>query len=129
VLQPNEWSLESAEERARAHPETYELPSHDVRTSLVPGDGGQLLFVLVDEDDGGVVEQVERMWVVVDHATEDRYAGILDSTPLSARAAVERGSVVDFGPEHVSDVTVGEPGVAYLAQLRAHFDGTNAEPA
>jgi hypothetical protein len=101
------WELRSAEESHRRNPESFWIPPLDVRQNLRRGQAARLIFDIELDEDGKVVVQGERMWVVVSEKVGDTYIGILDNKP----ASFERGdsvylcfgAEVPFRAEHVID--------------------------
>lgn len=92
------WTLVSAEERNLQNPETFEIPSLDLRASLSPGSAVKLLFEIETYVDGALSDRgVDRMWVIVTTDLNGGYQGFLDSTPGSAEGlALDRGDLVYF---------------------------------
>lgn len=87
------YSLTNVEERARAHPQTFEIPLEIDRRTLKPGDWAKLIF-----------NDAERMWVMVDKQYENGgYRGLLRSDPLCV-SNLRRGDVVMFQPHHVAGI-------------------------
>lgn len=110
------WQLRSAEQSHREHPDTFWIPPLEQRQSLKRGQAARLIFdIEVQDADGAVALQGERMWVIVAERVGDGYIGILDNQPASIEAS-ERvylcfGAEVPFLPEHVVDI--GDPPVEY----------------
>jgi hypothetical protein len=90
--------LGDAEEKHAASPRTFFIPQRAERESLARGDLARLLFELVDPGDGDPA--AERMWVEVVETRGGRYVGVLTNAP-AAITTIERGGLVEFGPEHV----------------------------
>ena len=125
TIEEDGWRLHSAEERHAAHPDTFEIPSLEARTSLLPGDGVKLLFDIESRKDGRIFDRgVDRMWVIVRMRSEGRYVGILDSEPGKAEGLLlHAGDEIMFGPEHVAEI--GRPSCDYL--IEKYGDGFFAE--
>jgi hypothetical protein len=111
------WQLRSAEESHRQHPDTFWIPPLEQRQSLQRGQSARLVFEIEgEEEDGTVVVQGERMWVIVAEKIGDTYIGILDNQP----ACLERcddvylrfGAEVPFRAENVIDI--GQPRPEYV---------------
>ena len=107
------YTLVDVEERQQKYSETFWIPSKEDRENLQPGDHAKLIF------DNGI--QPERMWVLIDTATEKRYIGWLDNNPIVAD--LEHGDVVEFEAKHVVEIEkageskiVGadEPNIGYV---------------
>ena len=100
------WTLVSVEGRYADHPDTFEIPSQDERSSLLPGDGAKLLFDIETRENGRVIDRgVDRMWVIVRSRREGRYLGVLDSDPGTGDGLVlHAGDEIVFGPEHVAAI-------------------------
>ena len=100
------WRLVSVEGRYADHPDTFQIPSHDQRSCLLPGDGAKLLFDIETSENGRVIDRgVDRMWVIVRLRREGRYLGVLDSDPGTADGLVlHAGDEIVFGPEHVAAI-------------------------
>lgn len=119
-LQRDGWDLRSAEEAHREHPDTFWIPSLEVRRNLRRGHGAKLLFrIAASHDEGGVELAAERMWVVVSERVGESYLGRLVNEPES-RSGIRRsdlriGDEVAFGPQHIADVD--EPPEAYVKRL------------
>lgn len=92
------WTLESAEARAKAAPDTFLIPCLEVRERLVPGDLAKLIFVQHIPPAG------ERMWVRVDKTTGNgEYSGTLLNQPVTMEFP-KVGHEVFFSAKHVADV-------------------------
>ena len=100
------WELESAEERAAAFPDRFHIPSRDERDHLRVGDRVKLLFLFQNEENGEPILDCERMWVRVTNASQQAYAGVLESSPVTSEL-VEAGASIQFGPEHVATIAIG----------------------
>jgi hypothetical protein len=105
------WMLESGEARHANAPETFWTPDRADRSDLHFGHGAKLIFAIqVEEDDGSVVIETERMWVVVTGVLEGGYVGLLDNEPACINPDGDhylvRGAEIPFRPEHVIDVDV-----------------------
>ena len=80
------WALESAEERAAAHPESFEPPTRAVREALKVGNAAKVLAWFTDHG----APACERVWVVVASRDSTTYTGRLDSQPCSSAATLSR---------------------------------------
>jgi hypothetical protein len=99
------WELEDAEERHRAHPESFEIPSAEERASLAPGTLVKLLFLFLNEEDGKPIIDCERMWVRITERRNGGYAGQLENMPATSDVLAP-GAIVEFGPQHIATVTI-----------------------
>jgi hypothetical protein len=90
------YSLEDGEEYNRRNPDTFPIPQDEARKNLQPGEIVKLMFAIR----AGGVEQVERMWVVVQRHEGDEYVGELDNQPTSTDL-MRPGLTVRFRPRHI----------------------------
>jgi hypothetical protein len=90
--------------------------------------GVRLLLWFIDEDGPDhLVPQCERMWALVEAREGDAIRGRLASPPLSARAALEMGELIQFRPTDAIDVLDPEDDWhEHRSFLRAIFDGDDA---
>jgi hypothetical protein len=104
----------SAEARHAASPDTFELPSAEVRNGLRKGDAASLLFDIESREP-------QRMWVVVTDFEDERYVGLLISDPGALEGInLMLGKELAFGAEHIC--RVDRPPEAFLtAQFGAGF--------
>jgi hypothetical protein len=116
TIEENGWELVSAEERAAAAPDTFQIPPRAIRESLSPGDAAKLLFDIETREDGRVVDRgVDRMWVIVKAKTDEGYIGALDNNPGAAEnLQLHERDLVVFGPEHVAGI--GRPPHDYIVE-------------
>lgn len=110
------WELSSGEALHAAHPETFHIPSIAARKNLKQGQAARLIFEIESEGENGeVMLQGERMWVIVAERNGDYYIGILDNQPASFEPSETTylcfGAEIAFLPEHVIDI--GEPPEEY----------------
>lgn len=85
------FTLINAEDRLAENPETFWIPWRAEREGLAPGAVVKLMFQFP--------EHVERAWVqITERQANGRYHGVLAN---ELAAGVERGTPVEFGPEHV----------------------------
>lgn len=103
------WELEDAEELHRQHPGTFEIPPLNWRQSLKHGDAAKLIFLIeLEQEDGKIIVQGERIFVIVSERVGDAYVGILDGQPVSLERSdsiyLRFGAEVPFRPEHVIDI-------------------------
>jgi hypothetical protein len=116
TIEENGWVLVSAEERAAAAPNTFQIPPRATLESLSPGDGAKLLFDIETREGGRIVDRgVDRMWVTVKARTEDGYIGVLDNDPGAAEnLTLHERDIVVFRPEHVA--YIGRPPRDYIVE-------------
>jgi uncharacterized protein YegJ (DUF2314 family) len=99
------YSLASAEQRAKEHPKSFQIPPARVRLALQAGYMVKLIFTQKKPPAG------ERMWVEVTGMERDaagvRYVGILKNRP-STIFGVKFGDKVEFSPEHIAGVDIAE---------------------
>jgi hypothetical protein len=95
------YDLVDAEERARQHPTTFEIPSVEARRAVRPGDFCKLGFV-------SAAGRTERMWVKVTNAGDaNAYVGTLDNDPLAI--PLRCGELVAFEARHILNILRGQP--------------------
>jgi len=99
------WGLESAEERHRAEPEKFQIPSFAERNGVEVGSRVKLLVLLLGRDDSGPFIQCERLWVTVEEASAPGYIGRLESLPVTSDV-LQPGAMIAFGPHHIAAVLV-----------------------
>ena len=108
------WALESGEARHAAAPKSFWIPDRQHRESLRPGLGAKLIFsIQVEEDNGSISIETERMWVVVSEVVDDGYVGLLDNQPScldpDGEQYLVQGAEIPFRPEHVINTDVIPP--------------------
>ncbi len=91
--------LVDVEPIAKEHPQTFHIPSREMRERLRAGELVKLHFESTETG------QVERMWVAIRSVESDAYHGVLDSDPKTDMNIVA-GAPVSFLPHHVSSVWV-----------------------
>jgi len=90
--------LVDAEERARRHPTTFEMPPLVERQSLKPGDYAKLIFAAEPTRSGR--PDGERMWVKVTTRIGAGYRGVLENTPV-LEVGCMHGDAVYFFDRHI----------------------------
>jgi hypothetical protein len=108
-LERDFWQLRSGEESQRKHPDTFWIPPLEQRQNLLRGQAVRLIFEIEgEEEDGTVIVQGERMWVVVAEKVGETYIGILDNQPVclerSDSVYLRFGAEIPFQAEHVIDI-------------------------
>ena len=102
------WELRSGEAGHAANPDSFLIPPLEIRRNLQRGQAARLMFDIESEnDDGQIIVQGERMWVIVSEKHEDFYVGILDNPPASFEPSDSAylcfGAEIPFLAEHVID--------------------------
>lgn len=98
------YSFVNAVQMHKLHPDTFEIPTEEVRFNLQPGDHVKLIFKPRWKD--GVTE---RMWVRVFRRLNDKgvYEGALANEPMyDLKRVIQFEDVVFFRPDHVADIEV-----------------------
>jgi hypothetical protein len=91
------YTLGNAEEKNKAHPTTFFIPSWELRDGVTVGTLVKLLFE-------GVDGRSERMWVkVTEVLSGPQFKGVLDNDALSPHLP-KCGSVIEFGPENILSI-------------------------
>lgn len=102
-------ALRSGEQAHTEHPYTFWIPPLEERKNLRIGQAARLIFDIDLEDEEGNIEiQGERMWVIFAEKHQNFYISILDNSPgsfeLSPDAYLCFGAEVPFLPEHIIDI-------------------------
>jgi hypothetical protein len=110
----DDWQLRSGEESHRQHPGTFWIPPLEQRENLKRGQAVRLIFEIEgEEEDGSLLVQGERMWVIVAEKVGDTYIGILDNQPSCLERSdgvyLRFGAEVPFRAEHVIDIKQPPP--------------------
>lgn len=104
LLEDDGWMIDDGEVAHAATPETFYIPALEQRQSLGVGDYAKLRFYIrVEDDDGGIEDCGERMWVKVVGRLDGWYRGELANQP-DATAEIQPGFEVWFQPRHVIDI-------------------------
>ena len=100
------WQLRDGEQMHREHPATFWIPDEAQRRNLRPGQAAKLIFdIEAYDEDGSVIVQGERMWVLVTERIDDQYIGLLTNKPgIDGDFYLQAAAEVPFGPEHVIDI-------------------------
>ena len=98
------YSLDNAEEVHKQHPDTFWIPTQNIRENLQVGQLVKLLFRISN----GSEDQVERMWVEITKKFDDEYEGILDNDPYCTKK-ITAGLKVNFQAKHVIEVYEYDP--------------------
>lgn len=97
------YELEDGEERQRAYPATFELPSVLERQSLQAGQIVKLIFRIRVAGDADDEIFTERMWVKIVGCSNGAYVGELANHP-DCTDDMTPGMIVPFEPRHVIDI-------------------------
>lgn len=98
------WRLVDGEQRAKEHPDSFEMPPRELRERLDARGPDRTLAKLIFEPEGPCKVGGERMWVLVGGRGEkQRYTGRLNNNPQFIQG-LHSGQRLEFGPEHVVDV-------------------------
>ena len=104
------WQLRNGEESHQKNPETFWIPDLEARKSLKVGDAAKVILEIeCENDEGEIIAEGERGYVIVSEIIGNQYIGILDFQP----ACIEKdqddiylcfGAEIPFSPEHVIDI-------------------------
>jgi hypothetical protein len=104
------WQLRNGEEAHERNPETFWIPPLEKRKSLRVGDAAKVILDIECEgEEGQIVVEGERGYVIVSEVVGDKYVGILDFQP----ACIEKGrddvylcfgAEIPFSCEHIIDI-------------------------
>ena len=104
------WQLRNGEDSHKENPDTFWIPTLEERKSLKVGDAAKIILEIeCENDDGEIVIEGERGYVIVSQIIGDKYIGILDFQP----ACIDRdqddiylcfGAEIPFSSEHVIDI-------------------------
>jgi hypothetical protein len=108
-LEDDFWELISAEIQHERYPNTFWIPTLEERQKVECGQSVKLLFnIQLEDDDGKISHQVERMWLIVSEKIGEYYIGILDNQPASFIASDDDylcfGAEIPFLAEHIADI-------------------------
>ena len=122
------WTIEDPKARHERNPDGFWLPDDDLRRTISPGSQVRLLLWFIDENGADeLVAQCERMWALVEARERDLIRGRLTSPPLSARASLAMGELIQFLPTDAIDVLDPEDEWhEHRSFLQAIFDGDDA---
>jgi len=99
------WELDNGEEYHSGSPDSFWIPSRELRETLRRGDYAKLIFRICVGDDEEPVA-VERMWVLVRGRVDKTYFGVLDNEPdaLAENEDFWLGTELPFRAEHVINI-------------------------
>lgn len=104
------WQLLNGEEAHLENPDTFWIPTLEDRKSLKVGDAAKLAIEIeCEKEDGSIVIERERGYVIVSNIINDKYIGILDFQPVCIDKDTEDvylgfGVEIPFSHEHVIDI-------------------------
>lgn len=99
------WVVEDPRPRHARNPDSFWLPDDELRAAIGPGSLVRLLLWFVDEEElGDLLLQCERMWALVEVRDGDVLHGRLTSPPVSSRAPLEMGQLIEFRATDAIDV-------------------------
>lgn len=103
------WELRNGEECHEKNPDTFWIPSLEERKSLSRGDAAKLIFDIECVEEGKVIVQGERIFVIVSEIIGDMYIGVLDSQPSCIEKGQDDvylcfGAEIAFSAEHIIDI-------------------------
>jgi len=96
------WGLRDVTVSADQYPDTFQIPSIELRSRLHPGQAAKLIFEIYSDVSDEFVG--ERMWVIVTEVAEDGYKGILDSDPTIEHPFVKSGALIEFNVRHIASI-------------------------
>ena len=102
-LEEHGWALDDGEVAHRAHPDTYQIPPYEERSTLKEGDCAKIRFLLRVQHKGEVMDTAERMWVEVMGFQGDYYLGKLVNDPVMTDS-IAWGQPLFFEARHVTDI-------------------------
>jgi hypothetical protein len=110
------WELMSAEVLNKENPDTFWIPKLEERKNLQKGQAAKLIFKIEIEDEGKILSETERMWVIISERLDNGcYIGILDNKPAffdpSDDVYLCFGAEIPFSIEHIIDI--GNPPKEY----------------
>lgn len=118
------WTLGNGEERNRRDPDTFKIPSRELRENLQAGDHAKLLFMFGGSKKIGCTG--EKMWVEIIQVGDNAYEGELRNEP-SVIKGLKHGDKVAFMPMHI--VSVIEKGEQYGNQEEGSEEEVSHEDA
>lgn len=104
------WQLRNGEESHKASPETFWIPTIEQRKALKIGDAAKVILEIeCQDDDGEIIVEGERGYVIVSEIVGDKYIGILDFQPVCIEKGQDDiylcfGAEVPFSHENVIDI-------------------------
>lgn len=96
------YELDNAEEIHNKYPESFWVPSRELRDNLQVGDLVKLIFRMEERANQEEVS-VERMWVEIKEKNSTYYTGTLDNDP-NGEVLIECGLSVNFKAENVIQI-------------------------
>ena len=114
------YSIVNAEALTKDAPKDFYLPKREDRDLVEPGMSVKLIW---EDSDGNT----ERMWCQVLLAKKSAYTGYLDNNPVEIE--ITRGTVIDFGPEHIVQVGANDKATAAILSEFSDEHGVIRMPA
>lgn len=105
-MQNRSWTLQDAQQLADEFPYTFYKPSHEVVSTLRPGNQVKLIFEF--ESDDPEVPSAERMWVEILEHKDGVYSGYLNNKPMYITDLKHRDEV-EFRACHIMDTELDDP--------------------
>jgi hypothetical protein len=99
TYESDHYELDNGEDIHNEYPESFWIPSRELRDNLQSGNLVKLIFRMEEKTNLDEVA-VERMWVEVQDKTNETYVGKLDNDPCD-EVFVKCGQTVYFLAEHV----------------------------
>lgn len=98
------FALNAVASNAQYGDEQFPIPSHGERHDLQPGAVVKvgISWLPTTTDYSG-----ERFWVIILERRSGRYLGLVDND-LVGKSELKRGDLIQFGPEHVLDISTGQ---------------------
>ena len=102
------WELRSGQNAHAQNPNDFWIPPLTKREQLIKGQAARLIFDIEVEEEGKILVQGERMWVIVSEKIANIYIGILDNQPAclypEENAYLRFGAEIPFLAEHIIDI-------------------------
>ena len=96
------YELDNGEEIHNEYPESFWIPSRELRENLNAGDIVKLIFRMEEKENQDNVS-VERMWVEIKEKNGAFYTGCLDNDP-NGEVLIKCGISVNFKAEHIIQI-------------------------
>ncbi len=104
------WQLRNGEESHNQNPDKFWIPPLKERKALKIGDAAKIILEIeCENDDGEIIVEGERGYVIISEIVGDKYIGILDFQPACIDKDEEGiylcfGAEIPFSHEHVIDI-------------------------
>lgn len=127
------WALASGVALNEQFPDTFTIPSAELRSSVIPTDFVKLSFEVAEKDPETNALSVhgERMWVKVEGVYGPYLWGTLSNEPSfdGRKIGLEHGSEVIFLPEHIISIVNAAQQEEGERELRARVEAKKRENA